>query len=60
MAGVSSPAALERKFVGLGMDQDGDIRVQNFVLYFVLAEMSGVARDSIRNEGTREINYGII
>jgi hypothetical protein len=24
----------------------------------MLAEIPGVARDSIRNEGTREINYG--
>jgi hypothetical protein len=27
---------------------------------FILAEIPGVARDSIGNEGTREINYGII
>jgi hypothetical protein len=26
----------------------------------LLAEMPGVAQDSIRNEGTREIKYGII
>jgi hypothetical protein len=26
----------------------------------LLAKMPGVAQDSIRNEGTREINYGII
>jgi hypothetical protein len=26
----------------------------------ILAEMPGVARDSIRIEGIREINYGII
>jgi hypothetical protein len=28
--------------------------------YSSLAEMPGVARDSIRNEGIREINYGIV
>jgi hypothetical protein len=28
------------------------------VYIYILAEMSSVARDSIRNEGTREINYG--
>jgi hypothetical protein len=28
--------------------------------YRTLAEMPGVARDCIRNEGTREIKYGII
>jgi hypothetical protein len=28
--------------------------------YIVLAEMPGVAREYIRNKGTREINYGII
>jgi hypothetical protein len=35
---------------------------RNFGLYVrvLLAEIHGVARDSIRNEGTREINYGII
>jgi hypothetical protein len=27
-------------------------------LYYLLAEIPGVARDSIGNEGTREINYG--
>jgi hypothetical protein len=27
-------------------------------IYIQLAEIPGVARDSIRNEGTREINYG--
>jgi hypothetical protein len=27
-------------------------------IYCILAEIPGVARDSIRNEGTREINYG--
>jgi hypothetical protein len=27
--------------------------------YIILAQMPGVARDSIRNEGTRVINYGI-
>jgi hypothetical protein len=26
--------------------------------HFILAEIPGVARDSVRNEGTREINYG--
>jgi hypothetical protein len=30
-----------------------------FELYLLLAEMPGVARDYIRNEGTGEINYGI-
>jgi hypothetical protein len=30
------------------------------LLYKELAEMPGVARDSIRNGGIREINYGII
>jgi hypothetical protein len=30
----------------------------NFILR--LAEIHGIARDSIRNVGTREINYGII
>jgi hypothetical protein len=25
-----------------------------------LAKISGVARDSLRNKGTREMNYGII
>jgi hypothetical protein len=30
------------------------------LLYYRLAEMSGVARDSIRNEGIRDIKYGII
>jgi hypothetical protein len=29
-------------------------------IIFQLAEMPGVARDSIRNEGTREINYSIM
>jgi hypothetical protein len=29
------------------------------VLCNILANIPGVARDSIRNEGTREINYGI-
>jgi hypothetical protein len=33
---------------------------QYFELYSELAEMPGVAQDSIRNEGIREINYGII
>jgi hypothetical protein len=28
--------------------------------YDLLAKIPGVARDSIRNEGTLEINYGII
>jgi hypothetical protein len=31
-----------------------------FETYIKLAEMPGVARDSIRNEGIREINDGII
>jgi hypothetical protein len=31
-----------------------------FTLHDLLAEMHGVARDSIRSEGTREIKYGII
>jgi hypothetical protein len=31
-----------------------------YLIYFGLAEMPGVARDSIRNEGIREINYGIV
>jgi hypothetical protein len=30
------------------------------LLLLALAQMPGVARDYIRNEGTREINYGII
>jgi hypothetical protein len=29
-------------------------------IYLLLAEIPGVARDSVRNEGTRKINYGII
>jgi hypothetical protein len=29
-------------------------------IYILLAEMPGVARDFIRNEGIREINYDII
>jgi hypothetical protein len=29
-------------------------------VYCILAEMPGFARDSIRNEGTREMNYGIL
>jgi hypothetical protein len=29
------------------------------ILYLLLAKIPGVSRDSIRNEGTREINYGI-
>jgi hypothetical protein len=28
--------------------------------YLALAQMPGVARDSIRNKGTQEIKYGII
>jgi hypothetical protein len=28
--------------------------------YWLVVEMPGVARDSIRNEGTREMRYGII
>jgi hypothetical protein len=28
--------------------------------YNILAEIPGVAQDSIRNKGTREINYGIM
>jgi hypothetical protein len=31
-----------------------------FQYIFQLAEIPGVARDSIRNEGTPEINYGVI
>jgi hypothetical protein len=31
-----------------------------FKIYNLLAEIPGVAQDSIRNEGTPEINYGII
>jgi hypothetical protein len=32
---------------------------ENYYIYiYILAEIPGVARDSVRNEGTREINYG--
>jgi hypothetical protein len=30
------------------------------LLYKTLAEIPGVARDSIKSEGIREINYGIV
>jgi hypothetical protein len=30
------------------------------LIYTRLAKIPGVARDSLRNEGTREMNYGII
>jgi hypothetical protein len=34
--------------------------LMRFQIYLSLAETPGFARDSIRNEVTREINYGII
>jgi hypothetical protein len=34
--------------------------IDSVVVYILLAKIPGVARVSIRNEGTREINYGII
>jgi hypothetical protein len=30
------------------------------MFYILIAKIPGAAWDSIRNEGTREINYGII
>jgi hypothetical protein len=35
-----------------------DVIQRYFLEYLPLAEIPGIARDSIRNEGTREINYG--
>jgi hypothetical protein len=43
-----------------GSVSGGITRLLLLLLLLLLAEIPGVARDSIRNEGTREINYGII
>jgi hypothetical protein len=36
-----------------------EFRTDVCLKYDLLAKIPGVARDSIRNEGTQEINYGI-
>jgi hypothetical protein len=41
-------------------DNKSKYDISNTLYYNILAKIPDVARDSIRNEGTREINYGII